>query len=116
VYIHIDVLRVDTGDTIMDMLARSDRVNEDLEMALEPEIIGRFQQNVIVRQWQSLAADMEFRGFVYGSQLNAITQYNYPSYFPRLVYPIVSYHSYLVIYIIMNGFHYRICLAIGASS
>jgi hypothetical protein len=105
------------------MMGRSDRIFEDLEMSLEPEIIGRFKQNVIVRRWIPLAPDMEFRGydfhisithfyhqnnpllchvlcsFVYGGQLNALTQYNYPSYFPRLV---PSYLLFLICSIFLS--------------
>ena len=86
----------------MDMLARSARVEEDLSMALEPESIARFEQNIIVREWIPIAVDMEFRGcvlqsycspmlansicrFVHNGSLNALSQYNYATFYPRLV-------------------------------
>jgi len=64
------------------MLLRSERIYSDLQLALEhPDL---FKQSIVVRQWVTIDVDMEWRGFVYDHKLNALSQYNYVTYFPRL--------------------------------
>jgi len=77
-----EILQVHTAAESLSQLLTSDRIFEDLTLAMaHPD---RFEQNIIVRRWVHIDVDMEFRGFVYNNALNALSQYNYVTYFPRL--------------------------------
>jgi len=76
------VLQVFTAEQALGELLNSDRIYEDLVLALCHK--NRFQQNVIVRQWIPIEVDMEWRGFVWNGTLTALSQYNHVSYFTRL--------------------------------
>lgn len=78
-----DMLRVRTASQALNMLMQSERIYQDMKMALM--IPERFEENIVVRQWQDIDVDMEFRGFVCNSQLTALSQYNHLVYFPRLI-------------------------------
>lgn len=78
-------LKVMTGEEAVRMLISSDRVGEDLEYALEKGD-EEFMKviHLVVREWVNVPQWAEFRGFVYGGQLNALGQYNYLVRFPVL--------------------------------
>lgn len=78
-------LKVTTGEEAVRLLISSDRVGEDLEYALEKGD-EEFMKviHLVVREWVDVPQWAEFRGFVYGGQLNALGQYNYLIRFPVL--------------------------------
>ncbi len=99
------VMRVHSAADALQMVIASDRIFEDLNMGKLAAGDGwagdsadflcfvdfaafqnpsRFLQNIIVRQWVNIEVDMEWRGFVFNSTLNALSQYNHVTYFPRL--------------------------------
>jgi len=78
-----NALKTYSAQNLFSTFLISERVHGDFELALaRPE---RWNQNLAVRKWIPMDVDMEFRGFVKNNQLNAISQYNYVAYFPRLV-------------------------------
>lgn len=78
-----EALRVSSASEVIDMCIRSERVYQDLLLALAK--VDRFRENWIVRKFVHIDVDMEFRGFVYNRQLTALSQYNYLIHSPRLV-------------------------------
>ena len=44
----------------------------------------RFDENLVIRKFFEIEVDMEFRGFVYNGNLNALSQYNFLFYSERL--------------------------------
>eukprot|EP00035_Acanthoeca_spectabilis_P035430 m.34609 g.34609 ORF g.34609 m.34609 type:complete len:198 (+) comp7344_c0_seq1:789-1382(+) len=78
----LEALRYRTAESAVGSLLRSERVMQDMRMALDyPE---RFVEHLAVRRWVDLEVDMEFRGFVADGVLTAISQYNHLAHFPRL--------------------------------
>ncbi|KNC48383.1 uncharacterized protein AMSG_04832 [Thecamonas trahens ATCC 50062] len=76
------VLRVDSPPQGATLLLTSERIYQDMLMALKyPD---RFHENVVVRQWVDLDVGFEFRGFVARGVLTALSQYNHLSYFAEL--------------------------------
>lgn len=65
------------------MLINSQRVDEDLDVALRhPE---RWDQAIVVRRWSAaVSSDLEFRMFVVDGQPTGLTQYNQLIYSPRV--------------------------------
>jgi hypothetical protein len=56
------------------------RIWQDINAAID-SIVGKFEMYVVIREWAQIHPSAEFRGFVYGKQLNAISSYNrYASY------------------------------------
>jgi len=77
-----EALRIQTGAQAIDLLINSNRIQEDLENYMShPEQ----DFNVVVREFATFEVELEFRGFVYGKVLTAITQYNQFCYFPRVI-------------------------------
>lgn len=83
----LEVMKVRTAEEAVELLLRSERVAEDMSLALDAHSKnpGTWFQNLIARQWRDIDIDMEFRGFVHKGKLNALSQYNYICFFPRLV-------------------------------
>ncbi|XP_060075112.1 cell division cycle protein 123 homolog [Ylistrum balloti] len=79
-----DAMRVTCATDVIDMFVRSERVYQDLLLAAvnRPEV---YDENFVIRKFVPIDVDMEFRGFVYRGQLNALSQYNYMIYSERLV-------------------------------
>ena len=80
---HIDALSVRSGAEAMALLLRSERIFDDLELALE-EGEGRWTQHLVVRKWMDMPLWCEYRGFVHGGQLTALSQYFAPCFFAEL--------------------------------
>ncbi|XP_046350121.2 cell division cycle protein 123-like [Haliotis rufescens] len=76
-------LKVKTAEEVVDMILRSERIYQDMLLALE--IKGRFEENFVVRKFVDIDVDMEFRGFVFGGELVALSQYNYLIFSQRLL-------------------------------
>ena len=75
-------LKMKFADDVIDCCVRSERVYQDLLLALA--LPSRFRENWIVRQFVDIDVDMEFRGFVHQQRLTALSQYNYLIYSERL--------------------------------
>lgn len=124
----MQLLQCQNAKEVLNLLLSSERVFEDLSLALECKEFNADDQwltSIIVRQWQpDLREDMEFRLFVYEGQINAITQYNpycvYPSLanktseelntlsnkmvtFAKQIHPLIEQKSYILDIAIING-------------
>ncbi|XP_063421799.1 translation initiation factor eIF2 assembly protein-like [Mytilus trossulus] len=77
-----DALRVKTSFDVIDMFIRSERVYQDLLLAVKHK--DKFNENFIIREFVDIDVDMEFRGFVFDGELNALSQYNYLLFSKRL--------------------------------
>lgn len=77
-----EMLKVRDAAGALDMLLQSERIYQDMKLALMQD--HRFEENIVVRPWRDIEVDMEFRGFVYDGRLTALSQYNHLVYFPRL--------------------------------
>lgn len=75
-------LKMKSADDVIDCCVRSERVYQDLLLALS--LPSRFRENWIVRQFVDIDVDMEFRGFVHQQRLTALSQYNYLIFSQRL--------------------------------
>jgi hypothetical protein len=89
-------LRVSDGQEAVSLLVNSQRVYEDLAMSLKLHQPNRddstdsshqqeWTQELVVRKWENIQQEWEFRAFVYGGKLTACTQYNVGLYVPLLV-------------------------------
>ncbi len=65
-------------------IVKSDRISEDLAVALDKTHVSRYEQHIAVRKWYPHGVDSEFRGLVCGGELNCLTQYNYIEFFERI--------------------------------
>ncbi|KAJ7121467.1 hypothetical protein C8R44DRAFT_786307 [Mycena epipterygia] len=75
-------LRFADAASVVRALVLSERVWQDMTLALRhPE---NWQQNVILRKWEPVPIDMEFRTFVSRGRMTAISQYAYQLFSPRL--------------------------------
>ena len=54
-------------------------------MLLALDRAERWRENFAVRRWVSIDVGMEFRGFVKGGRLCALSQYNHLCFFPELL-------------------------------
>jgi len=84
-----EALRIKTGAEAVDLFVHSNRVQEDLrhfiEKSKESKPGDKAQEfNVVVREFATFEVELEFRAFVYGKKVTAITQYNQFCYFPRV--------------------------------
>ncbi|XP_076439619.1 uncharacterized protein LOC143279460 [Babylonia areolata] len=75
-------MRVRRADEVLDMTLRSERIYQDLLLALK--VKDRFRENFVIRTFVNINVDMEFRGFVFGGRLVALSQYNYQIHSGRL--------------------------------
>eukprot|EP01126_Amoeba_proteus_P043702 TRINITY_DN4812_c0_g1_i3.p1 TRINITY_DN4812_c0_g1~~TRINITY_DN4812_c0_g1_i3.p1 ORF type:complete len:318 (-),score=68.89 TRINITY_DN4812_c0_g1_i3:524-1477(-) len=64
-----------SGKQAVDLLGKSHRIWQDISAAIE-SIVDKFEMFVVLREWVQIHPSMEFRGFVYGRKLNAISSYN----------------------------------------
>jgi len=75
--------KVSSGEEALNLLLLSQRIKSDLYMAIE--FPDAFNLQVLVREWIPMRPDYEFRAFVFGNKLNAISQYCYYQHFPHIV-------------------------------
>ncbi|KAF7308075.1 cell division cycle protein 123-like protein [Mycena kentingensis (nom. inval.)] len=76
-------LRFKITDEVVRALVLSERVWQDMTLALRHP--HSWTQNIILRTWQPVPIDLEFRTFVAGGRITAISQYAYQLCSPRLV-------------------------------
>ena len=79
-----EALRVKTADDVIDMFIRSERIYQDLLLAAVNQV-EKYNEHFVIRKFVDIDVDMEFRGFVWGHELVALSQYNYAIYSKRLV-------------------------------
>ena len=80
--------QVKNGKEAMYLLRHSLRIKEDLQQLNTWNKIAGLNTSISVRKWNSDVArhpGMEFRGFVYNNQLNAVSQYDDVVYHPNVV-------------------------------
>lgn len=80
---HIDALKVDSAEDAFFLLVNSERILDDLDLALEHSKVS-WNQHIVVRQWIQCPLQREFRGFVFRARLTALSQYYVPCFFPEL--------------------------------
>lgn len=78
----IDCLRVNSFREAMELLGQSSRVLFDLQLDLLCP--NDLRSTMIVRPWLEIPLAAEWRGFMYGRQLRALSQYFTHLYFPSL--------------------------------
>jgi hypothetical protein len=79
-------LRVSSGEAAVNLFVSSERVFRDVIEALAAREACGFTQKVVVREWEPLLdQEFEFRGFVTGGKLTALSQYNHMVHFPEQV-------------------------------
>ena len=76
-------LKVNNGSGALEMLLKSERIYQDMLLAVEMSSF-RFNENLIIREFFEIEIDMEFRGFVFNGNLNALSQYNFLYFSERL--------------------------------
>lgn len=68
--------RVNSGAEAMELFRLSNRVAKHLSHRLtEVTSPEQFRMNIVVREWNTIAPEFEFRGFVYQNNLCALTHY-----------------------------------------
>jgi hypothetical protein len=79
---HIDALAVSSSEEAIALLLASERILDDLELALEDS--SNWNQHLVVRKWIDMPLAAEFRGFVVKGKLTALSQYFAPCFFANL--------------------------------
>ncbi|KAF7350167.1 cell division cycle protein 123-like protein [Mycena venus] len=79
-------LRFSDAASVIRALVLSERVWQDMTLAMRHP--DTWQQNVILRKWEPVPIDMEFRTFVSNGRMTAISQYAYQLYSLRLNDPV----------------------------
>lgn len=76
----LKILKCQSSDQVMNLLLTSERVYQDLLLALDANKLDpndNWSTSVILREWQAdLREDFEFRVFVANNKVTAISQYN----------------------------------------
>jgi len=67
--------RVYTGEDAMLLFKKSTRVLGHLKDRLKSKDNETWNMNIVVRQWNTIKPQFEFRGFVFNNELNALTHY-----------------------------------------
>jgi hypothetical protein len=80
---HILALQLTSAKEVMDMFLGSERINSDLDLALQ--FSSTWSQHFIVRKFVPIPIEFEFRAFVVNNQLRGMCQYYHYIYFPTLV-------------------------------
>eukprot|EP01102_Stenamoeba_stenopodia_P007395 TRINITY_DN206_c2_g1_i2.p1 TRINITY_DN206_c2_g1~~TRINITY_DN206_c2_g1_i2.p1 ORF type:complete len:336 (-),score=67.82 TRINITY_DN206_c2_g1_i2:306-1313(-) len=95
-----NVLKATCGLDAMKLFLNSQRVFEDLSMAISVynsnSEVETFQMQVVVRRWEDIRQEWEFRAFVFDGVLTACTQYYAGVYVPKLVANIDYYKQRIV--------------------
>lgn len=76
-------LKVTNAREVIEMFIKSERIYQDMLLAIEKSPT-RFTENFVIRRFYEIEIDMEFRGFVHNGQLTALSQYNYLIHSKRL--------------------------------
>jgi hypothetical protein len=77
------MLKVNTGDEVLEMFLSSKKILAHLSAALVfPE---SFRKKLIIRKWEDLGVEQEFRGWAYQDQLVGVSQFSYFCYNESLI-------------------------------
>jgi hypothetical protein len=79
-----ECLKMRNAREVIDSFVSSERIYQDMTLALEKMSLENFKEHFVIRRFVQIDVDMEFRGFVFGGKLTALSQYNYLIYSPRL--------------------------------
>jgi hypothetical protein len=74
--------RVDSGAAALDLLLASERCRRHLDSRMDEKQV---RVNVVVRRWQHIRPEYEFRGYVAGKRLVALSHYYKFLYCPEIV-------------------------------
>lgn len=80
-----DMLRMTSAEEVLNAFVRSQRIADDMRLALDPAVRDRFRENFVVRRWHNIAIDQEYRAFVCKGKMTAMAQYNHVLHSPRVV-------------------------------
>jgi len=80
---HILALQLTDANEVLNMFLSSERINSDLELALQ--FPDHWSQHFIVRKFVPVPIEYEFRAFVVDNKFRAMCQYYHYIYFPILV-------------------------------
>jgi hypothetical protein len=81
----IQSLRIQNADEALELLTSSERVYEDLKSALDyADLRNEWGVHICVRKWYNFPVSNEFRGFVHGRKLVALSQYFDMIYFAHI--------------------------------
>ena len=76
---HEEGFRCLEGDKAIALLRQSERVLDDLEMALH----ANYRAHVVVREWRDIPPGHEYRAFVKGKKIVGLSQYDYFHHYPE---------------------------------
>jgi hypothetical protein len=77
-------LKCSSAHDVIELMVTSERVcDDDLPLALE--FAGNWSQHIVVREFNSFRVEQEFRAFVFGGRVTAVTQYFCGAFYPALV-------------------------------
>lgn len=80
---HIEALKLDSAEEIFNVFLSSERVYEDLELALDYP--NEWRQHFVLREYVPVPIEYEFRSFVIKSEMKCMCQYYHYLYFPHIV-------------------------------
>jgi len=80
---HILALKMDSAKEILTTMLSSERVYEDLSLALDYP--AQWNQHFVIRKFVPIPIEYEFRGFVLNKKFKCMCQYYHYIYFPHLV-------------------------------
>ena len=96
-YASMALLRMRTPEQVMNIFSNSERIWHDMQLALacdsaedcgdneaDGSVIEPWNESLAVRRWVEIEPDMEFRCFICGGTLTAVSQYRHLLHFPRL--------------------------------
>eukprot|EP01126_Amoeba_proteus_P006191 TRINITY_DN12150_c0_g1_i1.p1 TRINITY_DN12150_c0_g1~~TRINITY_DN12150_c0_g1_i1.p1 ORF type:complete len:341 (+),score=75.12 TRINITY_DN12150_c0_g1_i1:453-1475(+) len=85
---NVRILRVTSGKQAMKLFLNSNRVHEDLRGMCSTTCLKDDSQtltHIVVRKWEEILPEFEFRCFVYNHSITAITQYYKSTFVPQMV-------------------------------
>lgn len=84
---NVRVLRAKSGHEALLFMTNSNRVREDLQALCKLTQLSDSETltNIVVRKWEEILPEYEFRAFVWNSKITAMTQYYKTTYVPQMV-------------------------------
>lgn len=80
----IESMACQTGRDIVELLVTSERVCED-DLPLALEFAANWSQKIVVREFCGVTPPAEFRAFVFGGRVTAVSQYYCGAFYPAVV-------------------------------
>jgi hypothetical protein len=84
---NVRVLRVTSGKQALFFFINSNRVREDLQALVKLTTLPDSEPltQIVIRKWEEILPEFEYRAFIYNSKITAITQYYKTTYVPEMV-------------------------------